>query len=65
MRLWDIRKMRSHQEYEEVKNVEYGIHGFDYRFVGMLPVSKLGILKESVQLRRSAGTEEAGAPERL
>jgi WD repeat-containing protein 23 len=31
LRLWDLRKMRSNQDYEEVKEKRYGIDGFDYR----------------------------------
>lgn len=32
MRLWDLRKMRSNQDYESVSNEFYGIHNFDYRY---------------------------------
>lgn len=33
MRLWDLRKMRSSQEFEAVESRNYGVHNFDYRFV--------------------------------
>ena len=31
MRLWDLRKMRSDNEYESIKDKVYGIRNFDYR----------------------------------
>jgi WD repeat-containing protein 23 len=31
LRLWDLRKMRSSQEFESIKDKHYGIRGFDYR----------------------------------
>lgn len=31
LRLWDLRKMRSSQEFELIKDKHYGIRGFDYR----------------------------------
>lgn len=31
LRLWDLRKMRSGQEFESIKDKHYGIRGFDYR----------------------------------
>jgi len=33
LRLWDLRKMRSSQDFERVRSSNYGVHGFDYRFV--------------------------------
>ena len=34
MRLWDLRKMRTNNEFESVKrDGPYGIPGFDYRFI--------------------------------
>ena len=33
LRLWDLRKMRSSQDFESVRGMNYGVHGFDYRFV--------------------------------
>jgi WD40 repeat protein len=33
MRLWDLRKMRSSQEFETIGQRNYGVHNFDYRFV--------------------------------
>jgi len=32
MRLWDLRKMRSSYEFEQVESRHYGVHSFDYRF---------------------------------
>jgi len=32
MRLWDLRKMRSHSEFETFENDHYGHRGFDYRY---------------------------------
>jgi len=32
LRLWDLRKMRTNAEYEEVANDHYGIRGYDYRY---------------------------------
>jgi len=32
MRLWDLRKMRSNNDYESVKDDSYGIPNFDYRY---------------------------------
>jgi WD repeat-containing protein 23 len=32
MRLWDLRKMRTSYEFEEVESRHYGVHNFDYRF---------------------------------
>ncbi|KAG6868495.1 hypothetical protein C0993_002033 [Termitomyces sp. T159_Od127] len=32
MRLWDLRKMRSNQEFEEVRRKRYGVPDFDYRY---------------------------------
>lgn len=31
LRLWDLRKMRSSQDFENVKRDNYGVHDFDYR----------------------------------
>lgn len=33
MRLWDLRKMRTSYEFEEVESRHYGAHNFDYRFI--------------------------------
>lgn len=33
LRLWDLRKMRSSQEFETVEHNRYGIRNFDYRYV--------------------------------
>lgn len=32
LRLWDLRKMRTNAEYEEVVNDDYGISNYDYRY---------------------------------
>ncbi|KAF8665431.1 hypothetical protein AX16_000450 [Volvariella volvacea WC 439] len=32
LRLWDLRKMCTHTEYESVKHETYGVSGFDYRY---------------------------------
>lgn len=32
LRLWDLRKMRTSYEFEEVESRHYGVHNFDYRF---------------------------------
>ena len=31
LRLWDLRKMCTNSEHEEVANDDYGIRGYDYR----------------------------------
>lgn len=31
MRLWDLRKMRTSAEFEQVESRSYGVHNFDYR----------------------------------
>ena len=33
LRLWDLRKMRTNLEFDQVKNQHYGIPDFDYRWV--------------------------------
>lgn len=33
LRLWDLRKMRTNEEYEEVANISYGTRNYDYRYV--------------------------------
>lgn len=33
LRLWDLRKMRSNEEFEAVEHKHYGVRNFDYRFV--------------------------------
>lgn len=35
LRLWDLRKMRTNAEYEEVANDVYGIRNYDYRYVSL------------------------------
>ena len=32
LRLWDLRKMRTNAEYEDVVDSHYGIRGYDYRY---------------------------------
>ena len=32
LRLWDLRKMRTNAEYEDVVDAYYSIHGYDYRY---------------------------------
>ena len=32
-RLWDLRKMCTNEEYENVRHMTYGIPGYDYRYV--------------------------------
>ena len=36
LRLWDLRKMRSSNEYESVKHLDYGLRDFDYRWENSL-----------------------------
>jgi WD40 repeat protein len=36
LRLWDLRKMRTNEEYEEVANISYGIRNYDYRYYSAL-----------------------------
>jgi WD40 repeat protein len=33
LRLWDLRKMRTNEEYEAVANISYGIRNYDYRYI--------------------------------
>jgi len=33
LRLWDLRKMRTNEEYENVANISYGIRNYDYRYI--------------------------------
>lgn len=33
LRLWDLRKMRSNEEFEAVEHKRFGVRNFDYRFV--------------------------------
>ena len=33
LRLWDLRKMRTNAEYEDVANIPYGIRNYDYRYI--------------------------------
>ncbi len=33
LRLWDLRKMRTNEEYEEVAHISYGIRNYDYRYI--------------------------------
>jgi DDB1- and CUL4-associated factor 11 len=33
LRLWDLRKMRSNEEFETVEHKHFGVRNFDYRFV--------------------------------
>ena len=33
LRLWDLRKMRSGEEFDEIGHNEYHIRGYDYRYV--------------------------------
>ena len=33
MRLWDLRKMRSHSEFAAMPQRSYGVRGYDYRYV--------------------------------
>lgn len=33
LRLWDLRKMRSNLEFDQVKDKHFGITNFDYRWV--------------------------------
>ena len=33
LRLWDLRKMRSNEEFEAVEHKHFGVRNFDYRFV--------------------------------
>ncbi len=33
LRLWDLRKMRTNEEYEAVADISYGIRNYDYRYV--------------------------------
>jgi WD40 repeat protein len=40
LRLWDLRKMRSSEEFDEIGTNRYGIHDYDYRSV-IQPVSWL------------------------
>ncbi len=35
MRLWDLRKMCSNNDFESVKDDSYGIHNFDYRYAAL------------------------------
>jgi WD repeat-containing protein 23 len=41
LRLWDLRKMRTNAEYEEVANDVYGIRSYDYRYVITHPLIAL------------------------
>ena len=36
LRLWDLRKMRTNEEYEAVANISYGIRNYDYRYIHRL-----------------------------
>ena len=64
LRLWDLRKMRTNKEYEEVANISYGIRNYDYRYLPLLsfvhclaphynhhPISGMGNIRNQVTLR--------------
>lgn len=44
LRLWDLRKMRSNLEFEQVKERHYGIPNFDYRWVDKVSHSPRGMV---------------------
>ena len=49
LRLWDLRRMRSNEEFDEIGYNEYHIRGYDYRYVR--PDSQKGSLRESINRR--------------
>lgn len=44
LRLWDLRKMRSNLEFEQVKDKHFGIPNFDYRWVDKVSHSPRGMV---------------------
>lgn len=50
LRLWDLRRMRSSEEFDEIGHNEYHIRGYDYRYVCFGFLTK-GSLRESINRR--------------
>ena len=40
LRLWDLRRMRSSEEFDEIGHNEYHISGYDYRYVRLTFLTK-------------------------
>lgn len=56
-RLWDLRKMRSNLEFEQVEHKHYGIPHFDYRWV-LVRDGVNRLLTEPIQTRSLSETEK-------
>lgn len=44
LRLWDLRRMRSSEEFDEIGRNEYRIRGYDYRYVRFAFFTRVSML---------------------
>lgn len=47
LRLWDLRRMRSNEEFDQIGHNDYHIRGYDYRYVCLVFLTKR-LLRESI-----------------
>ena len=62
IRLWDLRRMRSSEEFDEIGHNEYHIRGYDYRYVRSAFLAKRVLTWIYKQTRRVPKAQGVGTP---
>ena len=65
LRLWDLRRMRSSEEFDEIGHNEYHIRGYDYRYVPSVFLAKRTLKRIYKQTRGVPNAQGVSTPEGL